>query len=979
MLFAGCKDDGADDGTNGDNREEQPNGSETVLDISVSTLTLDNGGNAKTFSIVANGEWTLTNGSSWCKTDKTGGKGNAVVSVMAFPHEEYDDRSSNLTIKSGKKSKVLTVTQKKKDALLLTEEKYTLGQEGDTITVEVKSNLTYSVTIPSAYRDWIKEVSTPATKALTTAYKHFEIAPNPANDAREGIIVFKDNGSSLADTVRIFQARREELILLQDRHFLTASAQTLSVDLQTNVDYEVIIPDTVSDWITLSASPAVEKADVLRLDITANTTRNERSGKVVVADRNGTLSDTLYITQESNVWKGKGLYVPGIENTVSSYQLGFYNFNSTNCEVTVPDSVQWVQYDAGNHCWKINSNETGHHREAFIMIRNKNTQVRDTSRICQCIKPFNSVEIVKNNDNILYEEVSTSINLNMPRDANRIRIPRTNGIKWSRVLEEGTERNVKIEETGSYIECYDFSGSFKLKFRFEYDHEYDDEKKCNIYTTATFIRDMESELTYNDDITFTSVQEIKDFVAQGYNKVTKTITIEINDPDFTDLSAFADHQIKKIYGLEIKCPHLQSFQGIAGLEEISGLTITCPNLQSFQGMAGLRKIGGLTITCPNLKSFQGMTDLKEIGGLYLEGNYPYLMSFSGLESLDSLTYLEVGYGTFRYLTTFQGLNGIKTLKRIKLYGNFPSLKSFEGLENVTIVSSGYSETCMHLSGTFNALTSFQGLNNVKSIKGLQIDGTFPVLTSLHGLENLTTINGDFVIGGKFDNLVDFKGLGNLKRIERTFHVYTSHVGEYFNLKNFSGLEKLEYIGGTFEIQGNLPLLKSLEGLNNLREIGGRLNIGGYSGSYEHIPPQFSGETLKGLNNLTSVAKDITIYDCKNLTTLEGLNSLSYAGGRVYISTCPNLLSLEGLNSLKTVEETVTIRNCYELLSIDGLSGLQTFPNALNGAKVLKIQNCSKLKNFCGLSDDFLRYYDLEVTKCGYNPTRAALLNGNCSQ
>ncbi len=710
VLFAGCEVKIPDKEDSGQEEQGGQQPAETVLNLSVTSLTLDNNGNAKTFSIVANGEWTLTNGSTWCKTDKTGGKGNAVVSVTAFPHEGYEDRSTNLTVKSGKKSKVLAVTQKKKDALLLTEEKYTLGQEGGTITVEVKSNLTYSVTIPSAHRDWIKETSTPATKALTTAYKHFAIAPNPDNAAREGIIVFKDNGGSLADTVRIFQARREELILLQDRHFLSAAAQTLSVDLQTNVDYEVIIP-AASDWITLSASPAVEKADLLRLDIAANPTRNQRSGEVVVADRNGTLADTLHIVQEGKAWT-----------------------------------------------------------------------------VCR------------------------------------------------------------------------------------------------------------------EDVTLTSVEEIKEFIAQGYDEALY-LKIEINDPDFTDLSAFANHQTKKIGRLIIKCPYLQSFQGMAGLEEV--------------------------------------------GGLYLAGNFPSLLSFSGLETLESLNYLHVGNGyTFRYLTTFQGLNGIKTLETLRLDGNFPSLRSFEGLENITTINS------LELNGTFDALTSFKGLKNVKTISSFQLKGKFPVLASFEGLENLTAINSfildhgylnDQWIDATFDELTDFRGLENLERIGSFSLDYGTKAK---SLKNFSGLGKVEYIGN-FSINQNasLPALQSFEGFDNLKEIGEDLNLNFRA---------FSCPSLSGLNHLTTVGGNVSIIDGE-------------------------FTSLEGLNSLKTVGGTVTIEHCYQLLSIDGLSGLQTFPNALNGAKVLKINNCRQLKNFCALSDDFLRYYDLEVTDCGYNPTRADLLNGNCSQ
>ncbi|MDE6451847.1 MAG: BACON domain-containing protein [Odoribacter sp.] len=103
ILFANCKDEGTDDGYD---RDEQQSGS-TVLECSIEKLTLDNDGNTKTFNIMSNAEWTIFNNSAWCKTDKTSGKGNAVVSVMAFPYAEYNDRNTNLTIKTGNKTKVI--------------------------------------------------------------------------------------------------------------------------------------------------------------------------------------------------------------------------------------------------------------------------------------------------------------------------------------------------------------------------------------------------------------------------------------------------------------------------------------------------------------------------------------------------------------------------------------------------------------------------------------------------------------------------------------------------------------------------------------------------------------------------------------------------------------------------------------------------------------------------------------------------------
>ena len=140
-LLANC---GKDSGTDDPNDPKGNGGEQTTLTISPNELTFKSEGEEKTFSITSNSDWIITNPSTWCKINPTQGNGNSTITAIADPSEEYDDRNFNLTIKAGETTKVMTVTQKKKDAIILTKEKYDIPTEGDNITVEVKSNISYS-------------------------------------------------------------------------------------------------------------------------------------------------------------------------------------------------------------------------------------------------------------------------------------------------------------------------------------------------------------------------------------------------------------------------------------------------------------------------------------------------------------------------------------------------------------------------------------------------------------------------------------------------------------------------------------------------------------------------------------------------------------------------------------------------------------------------------------------------------------------
>ncbi len=336
LLVASCS---KDSGGNGPEEPDQPKN--VTLELSRSDLVFESSGGEKTFTVSCNGNWTIDNGSSWCKTDFNSGTGNLTVTVTADVYSGMEDRNTNLTVKAGDKTQVLGVTQKGKDAIIVSKDKFEVPQEGVTISVEVKSNISYEVTIPEEFGSWI--APSPRSRAVTAKNYDFTVSENEAKQTRRGYIVF--SGNSLTDTVWVYQTGFvEQLILTEDSYDLPAEGGEITVELKTNVNYDVQIPTSVASWISRVETRTL-RTDRIHFSVSENRGRDVREALVVVKDRNSKLSDTLRVCQY-----GKGLivsqqnyFVPRAGKTISVEVKGGIEYG-----VTIPSAFQsWIASAGG--------------------------------------------------------------------------------------------------------------------------------------------------------------------------------------------------------------------------------------------------------------------------------------------------------------------------------------------------------------------------------------------------------------------------------------------------------------------------------------------------------------------------------------------------------------------------------------------------------------------------------------------------------
>ena len=386
-ILAGCSGGGNDEPINPTPKPEEVK-AEITLDSSIVSNGLSFGvaSGEQIVSFSANTNWTLsvastTSGATWCKASATSGsKGNATVKFTIDENTSYDDRSVSVTIKAGTASKTFTITQKGADALLVTTNKYEVAQEGGKIEVEVKANINYELAISETAKDWITESK---SRALTTHKHTFEIALNEESEKREGEITFKSGDK--VETVKVYQAGSAIILLSQNEFTVSDAGETISVDVKSNIEYGVQMPDV--DWITDEASSRGMSSHTLKYAILPNEDYDNRSAEIIFYDKKSDLKETLKVVQaqkDAIVISQKNISVDKEGGTVEVKVNTNVDF-----EVQIPTEVTWITQTESRTLTeksiflKIEENTSDKSRSVNITITNEDSQLCDTITLKQ--------------------------------------------------------------------------------------------------------------------------------------------------------------------------------------------------------------------------------------------------------------------------------------------------------------------------------------------------------------------------------------------------------------------------------------------------------------------------------------------------------------------------------------------------------------------------------------------------------------------
>lgn len=233
---------------------------------------------------------------SWIKpvASSTRGLTTSTVSFKVSMNEEKNKREGKIYITDGEKTETVEVYQHGGNLVLLNENEYPVGDRGETIKVELRSNCAYGIKMPQV--DWIKEAT--MTRGMSSHTVYYTISANEENEARRAKIIFYDKENvAIADTLTVIQAQKDAVVVDNKSIELHSPNDTIiAIDVNANVEVEVRPADTCQ-WITESTATRGLQLRKVYLKAARNESFSPRRGRVLIKSKNGNECDTLKIWQ----------------------------------------------------------------------------------------------------------------------------------------------------------------------------------------------------------------------------------------------------------------------------------------------------------------------------------------------------------------------------------------------------------------------------------------------------------------------------------------------------------------------------------------------------------------------------------------------------------------------------------------------------------------------------------------------------------
>ena len=209
-------------------------------------------------------------------------------------NEESEKREGEITFKSGDKVETVKVYQAGGAILLLSKNEFTVSDTGETISVDIKSNVEYGAQMPDV--DWITDEN--SSRGMSSHTLKYVISANEGYESRSAEIIFYDKNSDLKDTLKVVQAQKDAIVISQKTYDVKAEGETIEVKIAANVDFEITMPKV--DWIEQVSSRAL-KEHTLYFKVAKNEGEENRSAEIVFTNKNSGLEDKIAINQQGSL------------------------------------------------------------------------------------------------------------------------------------------------------------------------------------------------------------------------------------------------------------------------------------------------------------------------------------------------------------------------------------------------------------------------------------------------------------------------------------------------------------------------------------------------------------------------------------------------------------------------------------------------------------------------------------------------------
>ena len=735
-------------------------------------MDFDSSVGEKTFSFNSNVDWTIDvaatrNGTTWCTVTPNSGKAGAnTVRIKVQENTGYDDRNVVLTLTAGSTlTKTITVTQKQKDALLLTTNKFEVEPQGGKINIEVKANVEYEVIVPETCKSWISQGS--KSRGLTTSTVTFDIAETEEYDKREGEIIIKSG--DLSETVHVYQTGQEILLLTKNEYPVSDKGETIAVEVKSNFAFDVQMPNV--DWVVDASKSRGVSSHTLYYTILPNETYDCREAEIIFYDKNSSIKDTLKIiqAQKDAIILNEKNYEVNAEGKTIEVKLSA----NVEFEVTMPE-VDWISQETSRALiehtlyFKIDKNTGENDRTAEIVFKDKQSELSEKIVVTQkCPVGYyaDGIVTIKVPGNMKYLLGNDYLNITSLKVVGPI-----NGddVCSLRKMLGGSEFNDTEKGKLTTLDLSDASivkgGEWYYKNGY---YTSSDEIGVNMFYECTNLQTMvlpigttligSSAFAYCSSLTSINIPDgvtsVGNWAFQGCSSLTSVYITDITawcNITFDDLYSNPLNEGAKLYLNNNELTELIIPLEIKQIKDHA--FYCCKSLQKVTMGANVTSIGGLAFGyCSSLTSINIPDGVTSIGG----SAFRECSSLTSINIPDGVTL--IGYGVFEGCSSLTSINIPDGLTSI---GNF----AFQGCSSLTSINIPNGLTSV---GNF----AFQGCYTLKSVH----------ITDLSAWCNITfkdsnsnPLNNGAKLYLNNDELIELVIPTDVKQIkDYTFHGYKS--------------------------------------------------------------------------------------------------------------------------------------------------------------------------------------------------------------
>lgn len=388
LLWQGCSEEKG--------KEPSPESPSTMVNLEGEPPIFEAIGGIASLTLTTTSDWVAVvdeAASDWLTLTPMSGKaGTYTLNLAAAPNENYDERNSSLTIASGDIKRMITVTQKQKDALILTSNKVEIEAEGGDFSIELQANTTVNYEIEANAQTWLTPVS--RSRALTSSTLYFHADMNENEEIRQAVITLQ-GGKGLTEKVTVYQAGNTSnpiLVLTQSEYIVGSAGETIKVELRSNTDYDIEMPNV--NWLKKDVSRSISTYTHY-FTVAPNESYDARTAEIRFVDCKNELEQIVSITQ---------MQLDAIILAQSIYEMptegGPLDFIvQTNVDFEVSLSADWITQTEKRGrglserklYFDIAPNDAETSREATITLQNKEIEqvvtVKQASKKEE-IKPF---------------------------------------------------------------------------------------------------------------------------------------------------------------------------------------------------------------------------------------------------------------------------------------------------------------------------------------------------------------------------------------------------------------------------------------------------------------------------------------------------------------------------------------------------------------------------------------------------------------